>query len=432
MMHSYKFTLVILLFFIASSTFGQEKKLSLSEAIALGLQNSKQLKISLAGIESANAAVQEAKDRRLPDASFGGSYLILNKPTVNLKIKNPNSTGNETASPNQAMYAMANISLPIYNGKRIHYGIESAKFLEAAAKMDVENEKQNLVLNTVEAYTNLYKAANVRSMVNENLAAAKEREKELVSLEKNGIIPRNDLLKAQLQVANTELALMDADNNFKMANLNMNILLGLPDSTLLQTDLIQTNVKLENIDNYLSYSLQNRKDREALAFRHKAALTGIKAVKSEKYPGLALKAGYVALNVPGVLTVYNAVNLGLGIQYNLSGLWKNKSKIKQAETTATQLSLQESILSDAVRLEVNKAYQDVVSQQKKIEVYQRSIEQATENFRMVRNKYNNQLSTTSELLEADTAQLQARMNYSFAVADGVVAYNRLLLASGKL
>jgi len=80
---------------------------------------------------------------------------------------------------------------------------------------------------------------------------------------------------------------------------------------------------------------------------------------------------------------------------------------------------------------VNRVYLNWLSSQKKIEVYAKAIEQANENYRIVKNKYNNSLATTSDVLEADVAQLQARLNYTSARADAVVIYNQLLLVSGQ-
>ena len=55
-----------------------------------------------------------------------------------------------------------------------------------------------------------------------------------------------------------------------------------------------------------------------------------------------------------------------------------------------------------------------------------------ENYRIVKNKYDNSLATTTDLLDANTKQLQERMNLIFAKADAVVAYNKLLQTAGLL
>ena len=67
------------------------------------------------------------------------------------------------------MYGIFNISLPIYAGGKIRYGIESAKYLQQAVMLDAENDKEAVILNTINAYINLYKAAVTVNVVKENL-----------------------------------------------------------------------------------------------------------------------------------------------------------------------------------------------------------------------------------------------------------------------
>lgn len=415
----------------------QEKKtLTLQEAINLSLTNSKELKTNQARIEEATAAVREATERRLPEVTTSGSYLRLNQPDVNVKVK-PNSnggTGGETAKPSQAIYGMANASLPIYAGGRVKYGIESARYLQKAAELDADNNREEVVLNTIDAYNNLYKAKAAVSLVQESMQQARERVKQFANLEKNGMLARNDYLKAELQASNTELALLDAQNNWKLAMINMNLMLGLPEQTELTVDSssLTASASLQPVDDYVQQALQHRKDLEALSYRKKAAQVGVKATAAEKLPSIALTGGYVAADIPGVLTVTNAMNVGVGLQYNLSSLWKNKSKVEQAKAREKQLVISESMLNDAIRLQVNQAYQNYLSSQKKIDVYATAMQQATENYKIVSNKYNNGLATVTDLLDADVAQLQARMNHAFAQSDAAVAYNKLLQATGLL
>ena len=60
------------------------------------------------------------------------------------------------------------------------------------------------------------------------------------------------------------------------------------------------------------------------------------------------------------------------------------------------------------------------------------MEQATENFRIIKNKYNNSLATATDLLEADLAALQTKLMLVGASADAVVAFNKLLQTAGIL
>src|SRR5439155_22038680 len=142
----------------------------------------------------------------------------------------------------------------------------------------------------------------------------------------------------------------------------------------------------------------------AIELRKQAAEVGIKAVKADYYPSVGLSAGYVAANIPKVITITNAANIGVGVSYNIASLWKTKAKVEGAQARANEISASEEMINDNVRLQVNRAYLNYLSSQKKIEVYAKAVEQANENYRIIRNKYENSLATMTELLDADVAQ----------------------------
>ena len=211
-------------------------------------------------------------------------------------------------------------------------------------------------------------------------------------------------------------------------------MLGLPVSTELTLDTSGIEKKDDSrvLNDYLQAALINRKDISAADYRKKAAESGTKVVKSELYPSLALTGGYIAADIPNVFSVTNAVDVGVGVSYNIGSLWKNKSKVQQAEARVKQLTIAESIMDDNIRMQVNKIYLNLLSSRKKIEVYAKAVEQAEENYRIVKNKFDNSLATTTDLLDADIAQLQARLSYTLARADAFVAYHKLLQTAGIL
>lgn len=214
----------------------------------------------------------------------------------------------------------------------------------------------------------------------------------------------------------------------------MNLLLGLPERILLKTDSasITQNGELKTIEEYENLALENRQDLKALDYRKKAAETGVKIAKSDYYPSIALTGGYVAANIPKFFTVTNALNAGVGVKYNLSSLWKTEAKVQQAKAREQQLAANASMLDDAIRLSINKAYQVYMLVTKKIDVLNKAVDQTTENYRISKNKYANSLLTLTDLLNADVAQLQARLNVAFARVDLVMAYESLLQKAGLL
>jgi len=417
------------------------KNITLPEAIQMSLENSNQLKAGKAKADQADAQYKQATNNYLPDLKASGSYLRINNPDVKLELKtggssSGSSTVQATGIPkiSELSYGMATASIPLFSGLKIRNNTNAARFQKMAANSDLENDREEVIENTILAYNNLYKAAKSVDLVKENLKEQDRRVIDFNNLEQNGLLPRNDLLKAQLQQSSVELALLDAQNNLHVATANLNLMLGLPENTILNPDSIAFDLTNEagSIANWEQTAMQNRKDMQSLQFHEKAANEFIKVAKGDYYPGLALTGGYVAANIPGLMTVTNALNIGIGLQYNVGSLWKTHAKVDEAKAKVRELQANENMLVDRVRIQVNEAFEAYLLSRKKIAVYELAIAQAEENYRIVKDKYNNTLATTTELLEADVAQLQAQLNYTFAKADAVVAYKQLQQVCGTL
>lgn len=428
---------IVTLFFLAwgMSANAQEKRtITLDEAVMLGIQNSKNLHIDEAKIQEATANYLEARNNRLPSLKVSGSALALANADVNLMILPHSDNEGKSPKANSAFYGNVAASLPLYAGGRIKYGIQSAQYLVEASKLSSENDKVAIAYNVSQAYNNLFKASQAIKVFEENLSASQKRDESFQKLEDNGIIARNDKLKASLQTSNIELQLLEAQNNFSIASINMDLLLGLPDTTEIDIDenYIDELSQSHPVSYYLNEATGNRKDLQAIDYQRKAADLGLKSAKAESLPTIALTGGYIAADVPKILTILNAANIGVGIQYNIDNLWKKNSSLLRAEAQQKQLSATNDLLSDQIKLEVNRDFQNSEFAKRKIAVYEKAADQANENYRVTKNKFDNGLATITELLDADAAQITKNINVVNAKADAALANRKLLQTSGIL
>ena len=133
-----------------------------------------------------------------------------------------------------------------------------------------------------------------------------------------------------------------------------------------------------------------------------------------------------------MITVENAINFGVGVSYDLSGILKNNSTIKMAESKSNEAKNYKEILTDNIKVEVKKAIEDYNLALKQNEVYLEAATQSAENYRIVKDKYDNGLSNTNDLLEADVEQLSSKINKALARANIIQKYYELLSTTGQL
>lgn len=416
-------------------------RLKLDDAIHLALENNQSIKIAKEKNIQAATNLQEAKNRRLPDFNINSQFLHVNQPLIDLRVKLNNSgssNGGTAPEVNQVVIAQANIGIPLFNGNKINYSIQANEYLVKAAELDAIANKNELILNTIQAYTNLYKCAASLKLINENKTQAAKRLKDIEQLYKNNIVSRNDLLKAQLQEQQVAVQQLEVTSELELSKISMNLLLGLAYTNPIDIDsnfIDQLNIDqiaINSIDFWENLVMQERPELLSLNNRIAASKKNLQIVKSDNYPSIALSGGYIYADINNFLGISNALNGGIAMRYSISSLWKDSEKITQAKSKTIELEMMKSQLNDQVKIQVNKSYQQLLVAKQKINLLKNTIQQVSENYKIVDSKYKNNLATVQELLDADVMQFQAKVQFEFAKADASIAYYRLLQVSNQL
>ncbi len=421
--------IVLVLFFLFGSAVitAQERKImSLKEAVSLVVTNSNEAVLANTKVATSKLELETMKNNQYPTVKVSGQYLRLTSANINSNLGG-SGTGLDVS---QLLLGQANVSMPIFSGFKLKNSIAASQNLYQAQSFAASHTKEELALEVVELFATLYKSNEMVKLLNENIKSAQQRTKDFSAIVDNGLLARNDLLKTQLQESNLELSLATAIKNVNVVNYQLATLLRLPENTIIDID-IET-VKSDMAKNQLLTSNALRNDLEALSFQQKATEAGIKIAKAGYYPSLSLTGGYIALDLKNVISVSNAMNFGVGFNYDLSSIFKNGKEVKLAKSKAEQSKQMIAILSDKIKEETQQAQENYTLSLKQNKVYALAVEQSTENYRIIKDKYDNSLANTNDLLEADVQQLQSKINLALCQADIALKYYQLQFASGKL
>lgn len=422
------------IFFIGISSIEAQEKtsLTLGEAIHLAWAKSNEVSLANTKVSTKKHELQSVKNSQYPDLKISGQYQRLTQASIDFKI-NKSSDAQPLPVVDQLMIGQVSASLPVFSGFKIQNTIKAYDNMyqaETAAAMQTKEEVAMIVVNY---YASLYKAQKTVELLKENQKSAKQRVSDFLQLEKNGIIPRNDLLKSQLQVSKLQLSLDRAISELNTVNFELVSLLKMDAKTKLEikesdfADFLMTNIPTND-----ELALGNRKDLESIRLQEKASIANVQMAKSGYYPSISIIGGYTALDLKNVITVQNAMNIGVGVSYDLSGILKNGTNVKIAESKALEIQNSEMMLTDYIKIQVQKAIEDYDLALKQDLVYNQAVEQASENYRIIKDKYDNGLSDTNDLLEADVEQLGSNINKTLARANVIQKYYELLSVSGQL
>ncbi|WP_377118597.1 TolC family protein [Mucilaginibacter litoreus] len=420
---------------VANPAAAQDKTITLNEALQLGLANSKQLKLSQSRIDQAVSQYEQAKDRSLPTGSASFGYNRAQIPAHTLKL------GEESLSlPTSANAYLGTLSLNqvIWAGNKLRYARESTTLLTEVARLDAENDKDQIAYAIINAYYNLYKVLQSQKVVQQNLNTIDAQIKQSQRFFEQGLVTKNDVLRFQLQRSNIELNGIDLENNRKIINYNMNILLGLPESTELNIAQINEGAQaIGTLSAYLDSAMANRAELRQADVRAKVAETNVKSIKANASPTLSASgsAYYVGVSgnpLPKSGNFITPISIGLTLGWDFGTLWNNKNKVKEAQLQREEVVINKGITTDNIRNEVNQSYQNYKMAVEKINLLQTSINQAQENNRILENKYRSNISSATDRADAQTLLYQAEINLELAKADAGLAYYTLLKSTGKL
>ncbi|MFM2230314.1 MAG: hypothetical protein RL607_1572 [Bacteroidota bacterium] len=419
-----KYVLVLAIF--PAFIYAQETKtLSLKQAVEIVTQQSDEALLAAQKETTAKLEWESMKNNQYPGLKLSGQYMQL----TNANISSPLNIGSGV-KVSSLMIGQASANMPVFNGFKLKNSISASKSLYEAQKFDTQHAKEELALEVVELFADLYKANEMVAVFQENLKSAHQRSMDFTAMVDNGLMARNDLLKAQLQESNVQLSFDNSIKNVNIITFRLNELLNYPKGTKISIDI--ATIKKEMAESELHQFEGSRNDLSALQAKEQAAQKGIKIAQANYYPSLTLIGGYIALDLKDVMTVTNAMNFGVGISYDVASIFKNKKEVQLARSKAETAQKAVKILNEKIETETLEAQENYSLSRKQNQVYALGVEQANENYRIVKDKYDNSLANTNDLLEADVQQLQSKINFALSQADVALKYYQLQYTTGKL
>jgi len=411
------------------------KKLSLSEAIELGLNNSKNLKLSQSKIDEAVSRLAQVKDNALPGASASFLYNHAEIPTNSLSIGGADPI--HLPKRADAFVGTAAVEELIYGGGKLKYAEASTRLLTEVARLDADKSREEISYAIINTYYSLFKVLQSKKVISQNLEAIASQLKQSQRFFEQGIVTKNDVLRFQLQQANVSLTGMEIENNRRIINYNLDILLGLPEDTAIEIANPDNELRAAApLSTYMEMAMSGRQELKQLDLQNKVADVNIKSVRANTLPTVGVGANLYYINpsgkfIPPASQFIMPVTIGANISWNIGNLWTNKNKINEARIQQKTLTIQKDILADQVKTEINKNYQDYQLAVNKIHLLETSIAQAEENDHLLASKYKNNVASAIDRIDAETLLYQAKINLELAKADAGLAYYTLLKSTGK-
>lgn len=391
---------------------GEGRVLTLDEIFAIAEDNEIRLQVSKSAAEIASLKVKESREARLPDisATLSASYIgdgILTDRNFSDAVVTP--------IPHFGNNFSFEASQLIYAGGAQNAALEMAGIGERIAGKEVELTRQQVRMLLAGYYLDLFRMRNRRQVYLRNCELM-ERLVELgKSRETHGTALRNDVTRYELQLADMRLELDNVETEAKVLNYRLCTMLGLDPSTVIEVDTAM--VSGTAVQGLEADWMSLREDAPSVAIAlsgEEMAEAELKLARSAMIPKIALTFadnmnGPVLIEVPPLDNNFNYWYLGIGVSIDLGALYKSPSKVRQARAEVLRSRRNTELVRRETDMNIQAAYLRYVNSFSELDKQVKNVELAAENYRIIRNRYENGLSIVTDMVDAANMKLSAEL-----------------------
>jgi outer membrane protein len=422
----------------------QPSSLSLQRAVTIALEKNPLRKAAIADTKAASAGVREARSFLMPHLSFSETATRGDDPVYvfGSKLRQQRFT--------TADFALNKLNSPLpfgnfatrlggswnlFNSFASWHGVNQAKLMNEAAGHQLNRTDQEIVFRVVSSYYDVLLAAKELEVAELSAKTANSIMERSQARFDSGLTVESDLLTAKVRMAARLQEVIRARNTLEVARAQLNTAMGMPLDSLFQLSggLAERMLSIPAMQDLEQQALTNRSDLKRIASEEAAQRQSVSVAKSAFGPRVNAFAGWEMDN-PTIVAGGGGNNWlgGIEVQFDIFQGGAKRAELSRQRALEEKVVAIKQAASDAVRLEVRRAYYETDANRQQIDVARAAIAQAHESLRINQDRYDSGLTTITDLLGAEDAARRSQTDYWEAIYHFQTSYANLELASGSL
>ena len=417
--------------------------LTLEQAIEQGMANSLRLAELQARTDAADFAIAGRRASEQPAVSLLGGYTRTNHVDI-FVIAAP-------GAPPQVVYpdipdnyrTRLDLQWPIYTGGRADALERAARAERSAIGKDVEAARADLRLEITRAYWAVVTAREAEAVLRRSLDAVAAHVSDVRSRLASGLVPPNEVSSAEAEAAHQRVLAVEATNQRAIAEADLRRLTGNETATAAPSPSLPPSggsaiagTTIGSAADLIAAALKQRPERQALESRADAASARADAVGTAAKPQVAVGGGYdYARPNPRIFPRSGDWKTSWDASVNVSwSLWdggRRAAEQGEARATASALKTRVGDFDRQVAFEVRARALELDASRQAVAAADEEIRAAAEAERAIGERYKAGVATSTDVLDAQVARLQAELDRTRAIAGVRLAEARLERAIGR-
>jgi outer membrane protein len=402
---------------------------TLKHAVETALKANISLKISKEEANAALAVEKKQKTKFLPTFNATYQYEYIDEEAT---------LGTIVAGSQEEYTLISKVTQPIFTGFSLLNQYKIAKLGLDAAKINEKLKRLEIIFEAKKMFFSLLKAQKFLKISQDTVTQITAQKEVAKNFYEVGMTPLNDLLQAKVELANARQELISAQNNLEIAKSNFNVLLRRP---------INESVELEDVLSYTTFghdidycfktAKKNRLELKIAGLEIEIAEKEIKLAQKDYYPSINLEGSYfkrgTEWDVDGGDYIYDPEGWSITAvaSWDFWEWGRSIYEVKEKQSRLSQAQYQKTEILDNIRIEVKQAYLNTLESEKNITTVKKAIEHAKENFRINKERYKEQIATSTDVIDAQTLLSRTMTNYYKALYDFKIAKASIYKAIGQ-
>jgi outer membrane protein len=415
-------------------------RLTVEEAVTRGLDTSHRIGEAKARQETAEAIADERHATAMPVVAAQGGYMRTNHVTpFSVIMPGPPPTRQEIYPDEPNNYrTRLDVQWLLYTGGRLD-ALERAARIEATASSDeIALARADLTLEITRSYWSLVTSTEALRVVQEAVERINAHLRDVRNQLAAGLIPPNDVLTVEAQQSRQRMLAIQARVARDVAEAEVARLVGVTPGTPIEiaTPIALAPAAAGSLDTLVDTARRQRPERAALEKRVAAARERGTAALAGRKPTIGVGGGvdYARPNpriFPREGAWKSSWDAGINVNWPIFDGGKARSEVAEADAAARALVERLADVDASLALEVRQRLAEMESSRAAVDAAGDAVRSATEARRVLGERFAAGVATSTDVLDAQVALLQAELDRTQTIANAHLADARLSRALGR-
>ncbi len=425
------FALILLFIFVSVSDVTAEdiikkgETLTLQQCIEISLKRQPNIVAAMSAVDASRSRVGQSRANYYPQINWSSGY----SRTSPISGTTERSTGITTNRSFDQYTSSAALNQNIYDFGRTSAQVKIANLNYDSSRFDFRNVSEQIIQNVEQAYYGVLQAKRNRDVSVDTVKQFELHLEQAKGFYEVGTKPKFDVTKAEVDLSNAKLNLIKAENALKIANVNLNNAMGVPDAPdyIIEDNLSFSKYEI-TLEQALSRAYENRPDLQSIAAKRKAAEASVGFAKANYYPSLTGNASYSWAGETFPLD--HGWTAGATLSVPIFSGFLTRNQVSEAKANVNIQIANEEAIRQTVILDVQQAFLNLKEAEERIPTAELGIQQAQENLDIANGRYAAGVGSPIEVTDAEVSLVTAKTSYIQALYDYKIARSSLEKAMG--